>query len=171
MKIARILLLLALPLSMAAISSARAGSAPEAGWRGWNRGLSEAAATGRPILVDVYTNWCGWCKRMDADVYARDDVREYLSRHFVTVRLNAEGLDEVRFEDHTYNSRGLAQRFHVSSYPTTVFLKPNGEHIVSVPGYVPADRFKLMLRYIGEDHIGRGVKWSDFEKRAAAPPR
>jgi thioredoxin-related protein len=170
MKIASLLLALALSTGPAWVSGARAAGAEDVEWLGWNKAMAEAASKDRPILVDVYTNWCGWCKRMDRDVYARADVRQYLSRHFVAVRLNAESLDEVRFEDRAYTLRGLAQRFHVSGYPTTIFLKSNGEHLASVPGYVPADRFKLLLRYIGEDHIGRGVQWPDFE-RTAAPAR
>ena len=67
-------------------------------------------------------------------------------------------------------ARALAQHFRVSGYPTTIFLGPGGEHIASVPGYVPPERFRLMLRYIGEAHIRRGVSWQEFEKSAAAGP-
>jgi thioredoxin-related protein len=163
MKLLRTLLALAFWPALA-----HAAPAGEVGWLNWNQGVSEAALTGRPILVDVYTDWCGWCRRMDRDVYSRDDVREYLAGHFITVKLNAEALDEGRYQERNYTSRALAQQFRVSGYPTTVFLRPNGEHLVNVPGYVPANRFVLMLRYIGEDHIGRGVSWADFEKSATA---
>ncbi len=162
--------LLALPVFLAAAIPARAGGAGEIGWLNWNQGISEAAITHRPIVVDVYTDWCGWCKRMDRDVYARDDVRDYVSRHFVPVRLNAESVEEARYEDRPYTERALAQRFRVSGYPTTIFLKSDGAHIANVPGYLPAERFKLLLRYIGEDQIGRGVSWPDFEKSATANP-
>ena len=53
-------------------------------------GLQEARKRNLPVLVDVYTDWCGWCKRMDRDVYAQPEVRDYLSRKFVTVKLDAE---------------------------------------------------------------------------------
>ncbi len=157
-------------IALVAAVAAPALGADQVGWLRWNQGISEAAITARPILVDVYTDWCTWCRRMDRDVYAREDVRDYLSRHFITVRLNAESLDEVRYADRIWTARGLAQRFRLSVYPSTLFLRPGGEHLVTVPGYVPADRFLLMLRYIGEDHIGRGVSWSDFEKSAAGAP-
>ena len=167
MRLARTLLLILLPLWPAASATAETGRT-ELRWLSWNQGVAEAAASKRPILVDVYTDWCGWCKRMDRDVYARDDVRDYLKRYFIAVRLNAESADEVRWGDRTLTSRALAQQLRVSGYPTTIFLRPNGEHIANVPGYIPADRFKLMLQYIGEDHIGRGVSWQEFEKSAAA---
>ncbi len=166
MKLVRALLLISLPLWPSAAPAG--GRAEPLGWLGWDQGMSEASATGRPILVDVYTDWCAWCKRMDRDVYARADVREYLGRRFVLVKLNAESQEEARFGARTFTSRALAQQLRVSGYPTTIFLKSNGEHIANVPGYIPAERFMLMLRYIGEDHIGRGVSWQEYEKSAAA---
>jgi thioredoxin-related protein len=170
MKLTWMLLLIALPLHPPAARAAEAGGSAPLGWLNWNQGISEASITKRPILVDVYTDWCGWCKRMDRDVYSRDDVRAYLNQHFILVRLNAESADEASFGGRTLTSRALAQQLRVSGYPTTIFLKANGDHIANVPGYVPADRFKLMLQYIGEDHIGRGVSWQEFEKSAAAGP-
>jgi len=134
-------------------------------WKDWNSGLKEAATAGRPVLVDVYTDWCTWCKRMDQDVYTRPEVREYLSQHFVTVKLNAEYSTAARYDGKQYTSRTLAERFRVSGYPTTIFLRPDGNHIANVPGYVPADRFLLLLHYIGDGHMDRGVSYDDFVKQ------
>lgn len=154
-------------LLLAAAPAEAAGFA----WKSWNAGIAEAKATGRPILVDVYTDWCGWCKRMDRDVYARADVRDYLAKKFVTIKLDAESSELASFENRRMTLGAIAQRFRVSGYPTTIFLRPNGEHLVNVPGYVPAERFLRMLEYVGDDHIGRGVKWSDFERRGGATAR
>ncbi len=140
----------------------------EVAWRTWDAGMAEAASSGRPVVVNVYTGWCGWCKRMDRDVYARDDVRNYLARNFVAIRLDAESRDPAKYENRNYTSSALAQRFHVSGYPTTIFLRSNGEHVVNVPGYIEPERFKLMLRFFGEGHFDRGVRWQDFEKNGGA---
>ena len=158
--------LLALPL--AALLAAPAAAAPSKGsmtWRDWNAGVKEAESSNRFVLVDVYTDWCGWCKRMDKDVYSRSDVRDYLNQHFVTVRLNAESESPASYEGKAYTGRSLANRFRVSGYPTTIFLRPAGSHIANVPGYVPADRFMLLLKYIGEGHLDRGVTFDDFVKQ------
>jgi thioredoxin-related protein len=67
-----------------------------------------------------------------------------------------------------YTARTLALRFGIRSYPMTVFLRPQGDHIANVPGYLPADRFLLLLRYVGDGHLDRGVSFEDFAKRAGA---
>jgi thioredoxin-related protein len=136
----------------------------EGGWMSWNVGLKRAAETQRPVLVDVYTDWCGWCKRMDRDVYSRPEVRDYLARHFVTVRLNAESAEPASYEGRQFTGRTLAMRFGISGYPTTIFLRPAGEHLVNVPGYVPADHFLMLLRYIGDGHMDRGESFEAFAK-------
>src|SRR5947207_7468946 len=126
-------LILAVALATAPTLSPAAGAATgEVQWARWDTGLKSASASNRPILVDVYTDWCGWCKRMDRDVYSRDDVRAYLNQHFILVRLNAESADEASFGGRTLTSRALAQQLRVSGYPTTIFLKANGDHIANV---------------------------------------
>lgn len=152
-----------------AIAPAASATTPGVTWRSWDRGLEEAKGSGRPLLVDVYTDWCGWCRRMEADVYSRPEIRDYLSRKFVTVKLDAEALDAARYQGRDFTSRSLAARFGVNGYPTTIFLRPDGERPVNVPGYVDAERFLLLLRYIGDGHLDRGVSFQDFAKRAPTP--
>jgi thioredoxin-related protein len=147
-----------------------AGAPAHAGdlvWRPWNAGLKEADNSHRPVLVDVYTGWCGWCKRMDRDVYQRTDVRDYLTRKFVTVKLDAETDDAARYEGKAFTYRTLASRFRVSGYPTTIFLASSGEHLANVPGYIPADRFLLLLHYVGDGWMDKGVSFDDYVKKTA----
>jgi thioredoxin-related protein len=137
-------------------------------WRGWDAGLSESGKSGRPVLVDVYTDWCGWCKRMDRDVYARSEVQDYLSRKFVVVKLNAEGNESVKYQGKGYTARTLAAFFGVTGYPTTIFLSGKGAHLGNVPGYIPPDRFLLLLRFIGDGHAEKGESFDEFARAEAA---
>jgi uncharacterized protein YyaL (SSP411 family) len=132
------------------------GDAAALNWRSWDRGLEEASRTGRPVLVDVYTDWCGWCRRMDRETYSEPGVRQYLSTHYVTVKLNPESSREAR---------AVANRFRVTGYPTTVFLKPSGDHLVTVPGYVTAPPFLTLLRYVAEGHLERRVPFDTFRRQ------
>jgi thioredoxin-related protein len=143
-----------------------ASSARAVEWKSWNPGLAAAASSKRPVVVDVYTDWCRWCRQMDREVYGRADVSEYLAARFVTIKLNAEGPEAVTYKGRDLTARSLASSFDVSGYPTTVFLAPNGDHLANVPGYIEPARFLLLLRYIGDGHMDRGVKWDDYVKKS-----
>ena len=142
-------------LSLLLLLPAPAHAATGPSWRAWDPGFQEAARLKRPVLVDVYTDWCGWCKRMDRDVYARADVRDYLAQRFVVVKLNAESPARVRWEGREMTSRALAARLGVTGYPNTTFLDAAGRKLGSVPGYVPAAQFLQVLRSVAEDQAGR----------------
>ena len=144
-------------------------SAEAVAWRGWNDGLAAASGSGKPVIVDVYTDWCGWCKRMDRDVYARAEVSSYLNQHFVMVRLNAESNERVTYEGRSMAARSLAGGFQVTGYPTTIFLRPTGEHLVNVPGYLPLEKFMKLVRFIGDGHMDKGESWEEYSRASAVP--
>ena len=149
-----------------------ATSAPEGDGRlAWNEldpALAEAKRANKPLLVDVYTDWCGWCKRMDKTTYGNADVRDYVARSFVPVRLNAED-DRRRAsylgESRTY--RQFADGFRISGYPTTLFLAPDGTLITQLPGYVKPAAFLTVLRYVAEGHY-RTRSWDAFSRDAGS---
>ena len=154
-----------LAASVSTFAHAAPGTSPD--WRAWNEGMKQATSTGKPVIVDVYTNWCGWCRRMERDVYEKAEISDYLKKKFVTIKLNAEAKDGARWQGRDYTSQDLSQQFRVSGYPTTIFLRSTGEHMANVPGYIPADRFLLLLRYVAEGYADRNVPFAEFEKNAA----
>jgi thiol-disulfide isomerase/thioredoxin len=103
---------------------AQEAKGPEVPWaKSWDEALAQAKADGKPIMIDFYTDWCGWCKKLDADTYPDPSVVQYLA-DFVCVKLNAEkeGKDQAK----TYN---------VSAYPTIVFADSSGAYLGRVLGY------------------------------------
>jgi thioredoxin-related protein len=157
---------LARTVSAVLLASLLAPPAGAVGWQKWNAGMQRSRESGRPVVVDVYTDWCGWCKRMDRDVYARADIDRYLAEKFVVVKLNAESGEQATYQGRSYTARSLASTFGVSGYPTTIFFAADGSRLVNVPGYIEGDRFLLLLRYIGDGFLERNVKWEDFLKQA-----
>jgi len=95
----------------------------------WDEAVAAAKATNRLILVDFYTDWCHWCKVLDAQVYPTDKFKAE-SKYFVFCRLNAEQEGEA-----------LAQQYGVNAYPTIDILKPDGTKVGMIEGFEPADQF------------------------------
>ncbi|MSQ45612.1 MAG: DUF255 domain-containing protein [Ignavibacteria bacterium] len=119
-------------------------------WLNFNDAVKVSEKSNKKLLVDVYTDWCSWCKKMDSNVYANEKVLEYLNKKFVVVKLNAEGKTTVNFKDTTYSAAEFSQGMGVTGYPATLFFTANGNPITLLPGYVEAPMFLNVLRYISE---------------------
>ncbi len=121
-------------------------------WHDFNDGFAEAKKTNKKILIDVYTDWCGWCKRMDSQTYADKQVAKYLGERYVLVKLNAESARKLFYKDKELTEREFSTSFGISGYPATLFLKSNGEAITIYPGFADAKRFMDVASFIAEDH-------------------
>lgn len=158
---------LAITLVLFSGSYSASGTKNELKWQSFDSGLTEARKTNKKILIDVYTDWCRWCKKMDKDVYGDTKVAEYLAEHYVTVRLNAESNTAANYRDKSLTERELAGAFGVTGYPTTLFMESNGDLITSVSGYREAAQFMNIARYIGGDHYKK-MKFEEFLKKVEA---
>ena len=128
--------------------------------------LKKAASENKRVVIDVYTDWCGWCKKMDAEAYSNDEVKKLLEDNFVLVKLNAEGKDKLTYNGKKYTEEELSYYFEVFSFPTTIFLEPDGKLISfkydnypmkNIPGYVKTDEFKKLLIFF------RDGKYKDID--------
>ena len=147
------LLLIAFPISGNGAEEAVPNSAATEGfrWSGFQDALGKAMQSDKLIFVDVYTDWCGWCKKLDKDVYSRDDIRSYLDEKFVSVKLNAEdNSTSVTIAEQELTYAQLASAYGVRSFPTTLFLLSDGKLLYALRGYHPPERFMKALRYFGE---------------------
>src|SRR2546421_10598569 len=97
--------------------------------KSFNEALKMAKKQDKKLIVDIYTDWCGWCKKMDADVYGKSDIKDIVEDDFIFYKLNAEGDEKITYQGKKYSAAQLAELFEVSGYPTTVFLKPDGKVI------------------------------------------
>lgn len=121
-------------------------------WVSFDEGVKLSKESGKKMVVDVYTDWCTWCKKMDAEVYSSPQVQDAIAKHFVAVKLNAESANMLSFRGASLTETQFARSAGVTGYPSTLFMNENHEPITVVPGFIPAERFSVILTYVGEDH-------------------
>jgi len=138
-------------------------------WKTFDEGIVLAGQTNKKLLVDVYTDWCTWCKKMDSDVYTDKRVIEALNASFVLVKLDAESDKTVHYEGKSLSETEFARMVGVTGYPSTLFFDSTGKPITLLPGYVPAPKFVPVLRYIGDNHY-QTVSFEDYLAKAAGSP-
>lgn len=115
----------------------------------FEQACSVAKAENKLILIDFYTDWCGWCKRMDRDTYHDPNVQAALTKYFACTKLNAEAKTEHDVDGEHLSERAIAQKFKVTGYPTITFLTPDQKILRVVPGYVGPAEFVDVLNYMG----------------------
>ena len=108
-------------------------------WLNLQDGLKAAKSSGKFILVDVYTDWCHFCHKLDKEVFSVAPVAPYLAQNFVCVRINAEDGGE---------GQAFSQKMGVRGFPTSIFLDADGRALTMVPGFAPADAYLKKLQEI-----------------------
>jgi len=163
-----LLVLLTFSLSVSSISTNGKNKKEKAdiAWATFDEGVSQAKKQQKLLVIDFYTDWCHWCKVMEKETYANTEVVAYAKEKAIMARINAETTEKFKFRDAAYSGRELSMMFGVRGFPTTVFMNAEGELITSISGFIPADRFKLILKYLADNWYEK-MKFDEFEKQEA----
>ncbi|AFM05431.1 thioredoxin domain protein [Bernardetia litoralis DSM 6794] len=114
-------------------------------WLTFQEAMKKSAQDNKPIFVDVYTDWCGWCKKMDKNTFQTDDVVEYVAQNYHAVKLDAESEDATSFDGQKLTYRQLSGGvFKVTGYPSIVLINSK-KQVAVAPGYRGKDDFVKML--------------------------
>lgn len=150
----------ALCLLLGGVAAARG----EVAWIPFDKGIQDASAKRKYGFVSVYTDWCGYCKKLDQETLRAKPVVDELGKHFVSIKLNAESEDAVTWKGKQMTKRDLAALWGVSGFPTMLFLNSKGEIIGSFPSYAAPDLMIKLLTYISSGARERKVSFEDYLK-------
>lgn len=147
-------------------------------WLTFEEAQKRSKAEKRPVFIDVYTDWCGWCKVMDKNTFSDPAVAKLLNEKFYAVKFNGEQKEDVIFDGNTfkfvpsgrngYHQLAAALLNNQLSYPTVVFLDENFKMIQPLPGYRKAPEFHMIAQFIGDGYY-KTVKWDDFQGQYKSP--
>ena len=145
--------------------------AQEIKWMTWEQAAAANEKQPRKIFVDVFTDWCGWCKRMDATTFKDPAVVAIMNEKFYAVKLNAEQKESILWKDQEFKwMPGGRAGFHKLAYdlldgklsfPSFVMLDGSFSRIAISPGYKTGDAFVKELKFAAEEHY-KTTTWQQY---------
>lgn len=142
-------------------------------WYSFEEAVEMVSENPKKIFIDIYADWCGWCRRMDQETFSNPDVADYLNKHFYPVKLNAETTDTIVFQGHEFVNEGNGSRSAHQlpiailqgkmSYPSVAYMDENLQLLTVVPGFRTPENIEPLLRFFGEDHY-KSINWEEFSK-------
>jgi len=126
-------------------------------WMTVEQAVSKLQQEKRPVLIDLYTTWCGWCKEMDRKTYSNKNVAGYLRDKYYSVKVDAETHEVINWQGRAYsfnpqyrsNEFALYLTHGQLEFPTTIIIPP-GEAPQAIPGYLEPKELELLVKYFGD---------------------
>lgn len=152
-----------LPVSAQSLMQAPADEGRAPVWLGFGEALEAAKKSEKLIIVDVWSARCGWCARMQREVYTQPDLLDYIDDHFETGRLDIDiRTDTLTYMGYELSSADLSVGFGATGTPTTIFLDSEGTYLTRLPGFHTYERFIEVLRFMATDSF-RTMSFEDYQ--------
>ncbi|MEQ9425403.1 MAG: DUF255 domain-containing protein [Cyclobacteriaceae bacterium] len=115
-------------------------------WVSFDEAQEFAKSEPRKVFVDIYADWCGWCKVMDRKTFSNKNVANYINENYYAVRVDAESNNLITFNGKQLTEKQFVQSLNVSGLPTIVFIDENFKKVKPVTGYQDAKQFLKSLQ-------------------------
>lgn len=176
--------LLVLLIAMVCQAWAQEKTEPIVKWMTFEEAVEKSKTEKRKIFIDVYTDWCGWCKVMDKNTFTDPKIAAILNEKYYPVKFDAEQTADVVFRGTTfkfvpYGNKGshqlaMALLNNQMSYPNFVFLDeefriiPVIQGYQSLPGYRKPEDFHIFVSYVSGDFYKTKLI-QDYQKEYKSP--
>ncbi len=144
-------------------------------WMSMEEALKANQTKPKKIFIDIYTDWCGWCKRLDANTFSHPQIIDYINDKFYAVKLNAEQSEPIVFKGTTFENpkpgqARSAHNFAIAitqgrlSYPSLAFIDQNLNLITAVPGYKTPQQLEPWLTFIYQEVYKTTPNFNQFSE-------
>ncbi len=144
----------------------------EVNWLSVEQAEKLASENPRPLFIDIYTDWCGWCRRMDSETLSHPAIAKILNEEFYPVKLNAETNDEIKFQGQTFINDGNNGRTHQLAiaigtvegrigYPTVAFFNEELQLLTAIPGFRTARDMEPLLMFFASESY-KNISYEEF---------
>ena len=120
----------------------------EVSWMTWEEAVQKASTDPQPkkLFIDVYTDWCGWCKVMDKKTFTDPEVAAYMNANFNAVKLDYDSSEKLDFFGEKMTARELADQYKVPGLPTILLVSSDSKKSKKMVGYKKPEPFLKGLK-------------------------
>ena len=137
-------------LSLIAFVTSPGIAQSEMQWHSFEEAIAIAEKTGKPVFVDIWAPWCGWCSKMKKEVYPR--LNEELGENYILTRLNRDdNRSVIHIRGQIWTPLRLAQKLQAETVPTIAMLNSKGDYLLHITGFTGADKLAPVLGYISSE--------------------
>ena len=140
-------------------------------WLTWEEVSEKMHEEPRKVMIDVYTDWCGYCKKMDKSTFIDTSLVNFINKNYYAIKFDAESKDPIFLHGTEYKfvNKGKNGYHELASvilrgrlkYPSLVFMDSNLEVIQPIPGYRDASTLRMILDYYDGD-FHKQMPWKTF---------
>jgi thioredoxin-related protein len=142
-------------------------------WMSFKEAFEKNSKVPKPFLIDIYTDWCGWCKHMMKTTYAVPELANYINTNFYAVKFDAETHDTIEYLGEKFINESSAKKSTHQltykllgksiSYPSTIFMNNNFQYSLLSAGYMEVNKIEPLLVYTLEN-VFRTTQYENFKE-------
>ncbi|MGB1315441.1 MAG: thioredoxin family protein [Chitinophagales bacterium] len=131
----------------------------------------------KKILIDIYADWCYWCKKIDSELASDSVLANYLNKNFYLVKLNPEDLNDINFKNEVYQRKTFSYSYSDKTrkvnefviellgndfiYPSLIFMNEKLDVVLTTKGFKNSNELNKYIHFIGSNAYQK-MKWTEF---------